>query len=56
MASSRGAPSFAAEALWVSELRRQRVGDKVTWQQQWHLVDFMAKVLDVTEKLERTGR
>ena len=27
------------------------MGDKVTWQQQWQLVDFMAQVLDATEKL-----
>ena len=27
------------------------MGDKATWQQQWQLVDFMAQVLDATEKL-----
>lgn len=27
------------------------MGEKVTWQQQWQLVDFMAQVLDATEKL-----
>jgi hypothetical protein len=27
------------------------MGNKVTWQQQWQLVDFMAQVLDATEKL-----
>jgi hypothetical protein len=27
------------------------MGDKVTWQQQWQLADFMAQVLDATEKL-----
>lgn len=27
------------------------MGDKVTWQQQWQLVDFMAQILDATEKL-----
>jgi pimeloyl-ACP methyl ester carboxylesterase len=27
------------------------MGDQVTWQQQWQLVDFMAQVLDATEKL-----
>jgi pimeloyl-ACP methyl ester carboxylesterase len=29
------------------------MGDKVTWQQQWQLVDFMAQVLDATEKLQK---
>jgi hypothetical protein len=27
------------------------MGGQVTWQQQWQLVDFMAQVLDATEKL-----
>jgi pimeloyl-ACP methyl ester carboxylesterase len=27
------------------------MGHQVTWQQQWQLVDFMAQVLDATEKL-----
>ncbi len=30
------------------------MGDKVTWRQQWQLVDFMAKVLDATENLDKT--
>ncbi len=32
------------------------MGDKVTWQQQWQLVDFMAQVLDATEKLQTLPR
>jgi pimeloyl-ACP methyl ester carboxylesterase len=56
----------ASETLWLAkdvpaaELRAQLVsaalvhvdmGNKVTWQQQWQLMDFMAQVLDATEKL-----
>jgi pimeloyl-ACP methyl ester carboxylesterase len=56
----------ASETLWLakdvpaSELKASLVssalvhvdmGNKVTWQQQWQLVDFMAQVLDATEKL-----
>ncbi len=56
----------ASETLWLAkdvpsaELRASLVsdalvhvdmGNKVTWQQQWQLVDFMAQVLDATEKL-----
>ncbi|HEY2363513.1 MAG TPA: alpha/beta hydrolase [Candidatus Angelobacter sp.] len=56
----------SSETLWLAkdvpapELRAQLVsaalvhvdmGNKVTWQQQWQLVDFMAQVLDATGKL-----
>ena len=56
----------SSETLWLAkevpppELRSALVspalvhvdmGDQVTWQQQWQLVDFMAQVLDATEKL-----
>ncbi len=56
----------SSETLWLAkdvpqtELRTALVspalvhvnmGDKVTWQQQWQLVDFMAQVLDATQKL-----
>lgn len=56
----------ASETLWLAkdvpaaELKASLVsaalvhvdmGNKVTWQQQWQLVDFMAQVLDATEKL-----
>ncbi|HSK45518.1 MAG TPA: alpha/beta hydrolase, partial [Candidatus Binatia bacterium] len=56
----------SSETLWLakdvpaSELRASLIstalvhvdmGHKVTWQQQWQLVDFMAQVLDATEKL-----
>ena len=56
----------SSETLWLAkdvpaaELRASLVsaalvhvdmGNKVTWQQQWQLVDFMAQVLDATEKL-----
>lgn len=58
----------ASETLWLakevppSELRSALVspalvhvdmGDQVTWQQQWQLVDFMAQVLDATDKLPK---
>jgi pimeloyl-ACP methyl ester carboxylesterase len=56
----------ASETLWlakdvpVAELKASLIssalvhvdmGNQVTWQQQWQLVDFMAQVLDATEKL-----
>jgi pimeloyl-ACP methyl ester carboxylesterase len=56
----------SSETLWLAqdvpaaELKASLVspalvhvdmGDKVTWQQQWQLVDFMAQVLDAAEKL-----
>ncbi len=56
----------ASETLWLAkdvpaaELKASLVsaalvhvdmGNKVTWQQQWQLMDFMAQVLDATEKL-----
>ena len=58
----------SSETLWLakevpqSELRSALVspalvhvdmGDQVTWQQQWQLVDFMAQVLDATDKLPK---
>ncbi|HEY2914742.1 MAG TPA: alpha/beta hydrolase [Candidatus Angelobacter sp.] len=56
----------SSETLWLAkdvpapELRAQLVsaalvhvdmGNKVTWQQQWQLMDFMAQVLEATDKL-----
>jgi pimeloyl-ACP methyl ester carboxylesterase len=56
----------ASETLWLAkdvppaELRASLVsaalvhvdmGSKVTWQQQWQLVDFMAQVLEAADKL-----
>ena len=38
-------------SLISSALVHVDMGNKVTWQQQWQLVDFMAQVLDATEKL-----
>jgi len=61
----------SSETLWLakdvpqSELKTALVspalvhvdmGDKVTWQQQWQLVDFMAQVLDATQKLPVMGK
>jgi pimeloyl-ACP methyl ester carboxylesterase len=56
----------ASETLWLAkDLPQQSVKatlispalvhvnmeDKITWQQQWELMDFMAQVLDATDKL-----
>jgi pimeloyl-ACP methyl ester carboxylesterase len=56
----------ASETLWLAkdvpaaELKASLIssalvhvdmGNKVTWQQQWQLMDFMAQVLEATEKL-----
>ncbi|MGC2744226.1 MAG: alpha/beta hydrolase [Candidatus Angelobacter sp.] len=39
------------DSLISAALVHVDMGNKVTWQQQWQLVDFMAQVLDATEKL-----
>jgi hypothetical protein len=56
----------SSETLWLAQdvppkelqaslvspaLVHVNMGDKITWQQQWQLVDFMAQVLDAAEKL-----
>ena len=56
----------ASETLWLAkdvpaaELKASLIspalvhvdmGNKITWQQQWQLIDFMAQILDATEKL-----
>jgi hypothetical protein len=56
----------ASETLWLAKdvpaqdlktslvskaLVHVDMGDKVRWQEQWQLVDFMAQVLDATDKL-----
>jgi hypothetical protein len=61
----------SSETLWLAQdvpagelkstllspaLVHVNMGDKVTWQQQWQLVDFMAQVLDATEKLQTLRR
>jgi pimeloyl-ACP methyl ester carboxylesterase len=38
-------------ALISPALSHVDLGDKATWQQQWQLVDFMAQVLEATDKL-----
>jgi pimeloyl-ACP methyl ester carboxylesterase len=38
-------------SLISSALVHVDMGNKVTWQQEWQLIDFMAQVLDATEKL-----
>jgi pimeloyl-ACP methyl ester carboxylesterase len=45
-------PPHELQASLVSPaLVHVNMDDKITWQQQWRLVDFMAQVLDATEKL-----
>jgi hypothetical protein len=45
-------PAKELQASLVSPaLVHVNMGDKITWQQQWQLVDFMAQVLDATAKL-----
>jgi dienelactone hydrolase len=39
------------ESLVSAALVHVDMGNKVTWQQQWQLMDFMAQVLDATDKL-----
>jgi pimeloyl-ACP methyl ester carboxylesterase len=44
-------PTELKASLVSAALVHVDMGNKVTWQQQWQLVDFMAQVLDATEKL-----
>jgi len=44
-------PESVKATLVSAALVHVDMGDKVTWQQQWQLVDFLAQVLDATEKL-----
>ena len=46
-------PDELRSTLLSPALVHVNMGDKVTWQQQWQLVDFMAQVLDATEKLPK---
>jgi dienelactone hydrolase len=49
---AKDVPAAELKASLVSDaLVHVDMGNKVTWQQQWQLVDFMAQVLDATEKL-----
>ncbi|HEV7551703.1 MAG TPA: alpha/beta hydrolase [Candidatus Angelobacter sp.] len=49
---AKDVPASQLKASLVSPaLVHVDMGDRVTWQQQWQLVDFMAQVLDATEKL-----
>jgi dienelactone hydrolase len=48
---AKDVPSAALKFALVSPaLVHVDMGDQVTWQQQWQLVDFMAQVLDATER------
>jgi len=44
-------PAELKSALVSPALVHVDMGDKVTWQQQWQLADFMAQVLDAANKL-----
>jgi hypothetical protein len=61
----------ASETLWLAKdlpppsvkatlvspaLVHVNMEDKLTWQQQWDLMDFMAQVLDATDHLQATGK
>jgi pimeloyl-ACP methyl ester carboxylesterase len=49
---AKDVPAAELKSLLISSaLVHVDMGNKVTWQQQWQLVDFMAQVLDATEKL-----
>ncbi|MGZ4897022.1 MAG: alpha/beta hydrolase [Candidatus Angelobacter sp.] len=49
---AREVPATELKASLVSPaLVHVNMEEKVTWQQQWQLVDFLAQVLDATEKL-----
>ncbi|HEX4603610.1 MAG TPA: alpha/beta hydrolase [Candidatus Angelobacter sp.] len=49
-------PDQLRVALVSPALAHVDMGDKVTWQQQWQLADFMAQVLDAADKLQSTGK
>ncbi|MBZ5505533.1 MAG: alpha/beta hydrolase [Acidobacteriia bacterium] len=46
-------PAALKSALVSPALVHVDMGDKVTWQQQWQLADFMAQVLDAADKLQK---
>jgi dienelactone hydrolase len=61
----------ASETLWLAKdlpaqsvkaelispaLVHVNMEDKITWQQQWEMMDFMAQVLDATDNLHATGK
>jgi len=50
-------PPAHVKAVLVSQaLVHVDMDAKVTWQEQWQLVDFMAQVLDATAKLPQTNQ
>ncbi|HEY3769364.1 MAG TPA: alpha/beta hydrolase [Candidatus Angelobacter sp.] len=61
----------ASETLWLAKdlpaqsvkaelispaLVHVNMEDKVTWQQQWEMMDFMAQILDAADNLHATGK
>jgi len=45
-------PQYLKTSLVSQALVHVDMGDKVKWQEQWQLVDFMSQVLDATDRLE----
>ena len=49
---AKDVPPANVRAVLVSQaLVHVDMGSKVTWQEQWQLVDFMSQVLEATERL-----
>ena len=49
-------PQYLKASLVSQALVHVDMGGKVRWQDQWQLVDFMAQVLDATDRLQAGGR
>jgi dienelactone hydrolase len=53
---AKDVPPTSVKAVLVSQaLVHVDMDSKVTWQEQWQLVDFMSQVLEATEKLKPVG-
>jgi pimeloyl-ACP methyl ester carboxylesterase len=51
---AKDVPQQELKAILISNaLVHVNMGEKATWQEQWQLVDFMAQVLDATERLQK---
>jgi dienelactone hydrolase len=48
-------PQYLKTSLVSQALVHVDMGDKVKWQEQWQLVDFMAQVLEASDRLPKTG-
>jgi pimeloyl-ACP methyl ester carboxylesterase len=53
---AKDVPPADVRAVLVSQaLVHVDMDAKVSWQEQWQLVDFMSQVLEATEKLKASG-